>query len=366
MPIQRTCLQCGKLFFVPPSKVKEGKGNFCCKTCANLHKTGIKHPTSSLVKFKCKNCGSTVIRYPSQAKGGFCGKACYWADKKGKPSLKRDRVTVVCRICGDLFEVNRARFNRGHANYCSTKCAGAARKGSHLSEATKMKLSSALRGRKGKPMTAERIELLSALHRGKPSWNKGRQWTDKEKQKLSLAHTRGIPGLQRAQEIARQQGLDLLSTDYKSIHSKLQWRCKKGHVFESSLAKVHSGQGCPYCLYKNEQKCRDIFQDLFGVPFKKTKPKWLAAWKGVRLELDGYNEQLHLAFEYQGQQHYAQHRFFHSKRTLGEQKLYDMFKRDQCEANNVTLLEIPYTVKPEEMRRYIIAQCTKKGITLPA
>lgn len=38
-------------------------------------------------------------------------------------------------------------------------------------------------------------------------------------------------------------------------------------------------------------------QIYFDVTFKKCKPKWLE-----RLELDGYNEELKLAFEYDGQQ----------------------------------------------------------------
>jgi hypothetical protein len=66
-----------------------------------------------------------------------------------------------------------------------------------------------------------------------------------------------------------------------------------------------------------------------------------------QLELDGYNEELRMAFEYQGDQHYHFNNFFHKGQVelFDKQKLVDEFKVIKCAEEGVQLYIIPYWIK---------------------
>lgn len=84
------------------------------------------------------------------------------------------------------------------------------------------------------------------------------------------------------------------------------------------------------------------------------------------MELDGYNEDLAVAFEYQGGQHYHYHNLFHESLEDFEQRIADdNLKRKVCMENNVTLIEVPYTVQYNQLPNYIIDECKKKNIQVP-
>jgi len=49
-----------------------------------------------------------------------------------------------------------------------------------------------------------------------------------------------------------QEGYELLSTKYIGVHSKLKFKCNRGHIFESSWGNFSHGSKCPECY--NESK----------------------------------------------------------------------------------------------------------------
>ena len=132
---------------------------------------------------------------------------------------------------------------------------------------------------------------------------------------------------------------------YKKSHEKINIQCLKcDHIFNQRPYSHVQGKGCPLCKYKNESKCREYLEETFHCKFRKCNPTWLHG-----LQLDGYNEKLQLAFEYQGQQHYDPNTYFNTLYCdnglkYKKQVQRDQTKRSKCIINNVTLIEIPYFV----------------------
>lgn len=105
-----------------------------------------------------------------------------------------------------------------------------------------------------------------------------------------------------------------------------------------------------------EGKCREIIENLFGDEFPTKRPNFLKNPKtGKNLELDGYNERLGKAFEYNGEQHYTFPNTFHTtQEQFDEQVLRDKFKADKCKEQGVELCVIPNTIPDEELESFIL------------
>ena len=174
-------------------------------------------------------------------------------------------------------------------------------------------------------------------------------------------------GLDEMRELARKRGGECLSEIYpRGRGGKLHWRCRDGHEWESSPAAVkHAGQWCPICSSGlSERLSRAMFEAIFNEKFPKSRPLWLKNSRNKRMELDGYCEKLKLAFEYQGVQHYTETDYFHRKISLVTRRKDDETKRLLCKQNHVTLVEVPYNVKPEELQDFIYKQGVMLGIAV--
>lgn len=166
--------------------------------------------------------------------------------------------------------------------------------------------------------------------------------------------------IEKMQEIAKGRGGECLSNSYKGVFTKLKWKCANGHVFESIPKHVISGHWCPNCtVFLNEQRCRYIFETLFDRKFIKNR----SVLDGF--ELDGYNEELQLAFEYHGKQHFEHVDFFYSNGGIDikERMERDRYKEKRCEELGIDLIVIPYTISPEEHVTFITSELAKRGFT---
>ncbi|MEX2142942.1 MAG: zinc-ribbon domain-containing protein [Pirellulales bacterium] len=140
-------------------------------------------------------------------------------------------------------------------------------------------------------------------------------------------------------EIARHRGGHCLSKVYVNSKTPLEWKCGEGHTWEAAPANVkNQEQWCPHCnLYLAEEKCRYVIERLVGVDFPKTS-KVLPD----RLELDGFNSKLDLAFEYHGEHHYRALPLFGGKAAFRRRRTLDRRKRVLCRAAGIRLIVIPY------------------------
>jgi hypothetical protein len=108
---------------------------------------------------------------------------------------------------------------------------------------------------------------------------------------------------------------------------------------------------------KGENECRRVLETFFRRPFSKARPNFLnnpVTGGHFNLELDCFNEDLKLAVEYNGVQHYKFVPYFHKNHeAFLNQKYRDEIKRRMCKDNNIFLIEVPYTVSVDKISSYI-------------
>lgn len=114
---------------------------------------------------------------------------------------------------------------------------------------------------------------------------------------------------------------------------------------------------------KGEVECRRVLEKLTGVSFGKDRSeKMRNNVTGHDLELDCVNYDLRLACEYQGRQHYEFVPFFHrNKEHFMNQKYRDEMKRMMCKQQGIRLIEVPYTVKIQDIHEYITKELKRLG-----
>jgi hypothetical protein len=149
------------------------------------------------------------------------------------------------------------------------------------------------------------------------------------------------------------------------FHNSINNYIKKYHPWtvNSIINKIDSSSSSPKKVYKYETRCREIFEDIFKTDFPKVRPSFIVNDRtGKKLELDGYNDKLKLAFEYQGQQHYNFSPYFHkSQEDFANQVYRDKLKKELCEKNNITLIEIPYNIEYGDLEDYIKMKLHDEG-----
>tara|TARA_R110002153_G_scaffold14541_1_gene52729 strand:- start:448 stop:1803 length:1356 start_codon:yes stop_codon:yes gene_type:complete len=168
--------------------------------------------------------------------------------------------------------------------------------------------------------------------------------------------------LASVKQLAQSRGGKFLSkTDKIILLNSYEWECRQGHNFTKRLSDVDAGQWCRDCstgLY--ERICRAHFESIFGVKFPNVRNlDWLINEHGNHIELDGYNKELRIAFEHQGQHHYKENAFF-------EKPLYDEIKKELCKKNDVKLICIPelYTnIKIKDLLDFLKKEFAKNNIS---
>lgn len=165
--------------------------------------------------------------------------------------------------------------------------------------------------------------------------------------------------------IIENEGCILLSNNPDIKKYKI--KCINGHIFYRNYKKIYQKKLCKKCkFFKKENICRYILEKMLNCEFKKIRPKWLKNPKTNRLlELDGYNENLKIGFEYDGEFHYSKNKSKkYTNSRLNSQKERDGIKDKLCEQNNIKLIRIPYFIKKNNIQEYIQNICITMGITI--
>jgi hypothetical protein len=124
-----------------------------------------------------------------------------------------------------------------------------------------------------------------------------------------------------------------------------------------SLSKIYSynGPASTKTDSAGEVECRRYLETVFQAPFPKARPNFLRnPVTGNNLEIDCFNEALKLGVEYNGRQHYAYASFFHRNVDAAtNQKYRDELKRRMCRENGIVLIEVPYTIKLDDIGSFL-------------
>lgn len=106
---------------------------------------------------------------------------------------------------------------------------------------------------------------------------------------------------------------------------------------------------------KGEYLCKAALEKYFKKEFKNMRPEWLVnPATGRRLELDCYNEELKIALEYNGIQHYKYpNGISKSRDEFEKQRDRDAYKERVCKSRGIKFLKVPYTVKYGDIGGYV-------------
>lgn len=122
----------------------------------------------------------------------------------------------------------------------------------------------------------------------------------------------------------------------------------------------------PTLAASGELETKAALERLLGVTFSKVRPSWLRNMMhmtGRNLEIDCYNEELSVAVEYSGPQHFMYPNSFH--KTLAEfaaQVERDAFKRQVCEERGLVFIVVPHTVPRKDIEAFLLHELTQRGV----
>ena len=94
--------------------------------------------------------------------------------------------------------------------------------------------------------------------------------------KISSANKRR-GSIEECHNIAKERGGKCLSKEYVNTNTKMNWECKKGHIWEAAFGHIkHSKSWCPTCSYKiNSDKMRGSIEECHNIA-KEKKGKCLS------------------------------------------------------------------------------------------
>jgi hypothetical protein len=129
-------------------------------------------------------------------------------------------------------------------------------------------------------------------------------------------------------------------------------------------SKVHVARRIPTDS-RGELECRRVLEKIFKAPCAKARPAFLYNQvTGERLEIDCYNEDLKLGCEYDGRQHTQYVKQFHKNyEAFRNQQYRDVMKYRACEDRGVYMIRVPYTVKHENIEKFIVERLIELGFS---
>ncbi|PLY01945.1 MAG: hypothetical protein C0623_04730 [Desulfuromonas sp.] len=149
--------------------------------------------------------------------------------------------------------------------------------------------------------------------------------------------------IEKLHDEIRNLGYEPVFESFETTRKRLLVKCRDGHPpFHVLLSQLRSmKKGCPFCTFKGENLLRGYLEFVLERTSRKIQIKDDAFEGFSWLELDIYFEDLALAFEYQGHQHYEFPNAFDKEvKEFEERQRRDRAKKEWCEKQGVLLVEV--------------------------
>ena len=196
--------------------------------------------------------------------------------------------------------------------------------------------------------------------------NKKELWYKRFPEFKDICKPRNVKCLDTEEEFKRK-------TKEKRAFAMIKLQCLEcEEIVETTTIDSFINQGnlgCKCNNYKSERLMAEYVNKHFtDNTFIKKRPDWLKNTSGRNLELDYYCEELKLALEYNGLQHYEYNTYFHKGNieNFHKQQERDEFKKKRCEEEGVYLIIIPYNYdcyNEEKLYEYIDEKISEWKIT---
>lgn len=175
------------------------------------------------------------------------------------------------------------------------------------------------------------------------------------REKTSQASVRDCTGLKS------QYGVEIIERDHQNENGVWLWKCRCpecGNTFIALPAKVMNGHitSCGCARTSSRERLIRSLLDNESIAFKSEYIfDGLKSSAGKPLRFDFYLPDYNTCVEYQGKQHYVPVEVFGGEKEYQIRLANDEKKRQYCRDNDITLLEVPYTLSDAEIKEIIIS-----------
>ena len=321
----------------------------------------------------------------------------YKIEELQKEAIKRNGICLTkkylgvfgkhkwkCNVCDHIWKASWSGINNNGSwcPKCSQKQAGLKTRKYKIEDLKKhAKIKNGKLISKEYIHTKLKVEWYCNFHKynWKATWEKVRfgRWCPKcgrDKTREASLYT-----IEELSKIAEKYKGKLLSKKYLGVEKPHKFRCSNNHIFWKkplSLTKSNplSNSWCTFCKSRNhaEDFCRAVIETAFKKKFENGYFfDWLINSNGKKMQLDGYNNSLKLAFEYQGIQHTKIFKIWNiNESTLKKRKKDDQTKVTLCKKMGIKLIQISdfgkYSNKStDDLIRNIKASFKKSKVSLP-
>lgn len=132
----------------------------------------------------------------------------------------------------------------------------------------------------------------------------------------------------------------LLSTEYKNNHTKLEYKCPKGHIGEMNYNNFSLGKRCGTCCNSKGESA--VAKHLTKLNLKFIQEKKFDDCKNIKLLLFDFYIDNKFIIEFDGQQHFESTKFFGGEDSHIKRQHLDKIKTDYCIKKKMPLLRISY------------------------
>ena len=145
----------------------------------------------------------------------------------------------------------------------------------------------------------------------------------------------------------KDKGYDLPIEEYVNAHTKINYKCSKGHIYKQTPDDHLHNKGCPVCNESHGERFIRNYLDKNNIKYEPQKRFYNLKDK-TYLSYDFYLPNYNTLIEYQGEQHYISKDYFGGNKQLEKQQYHDKLKHDYAINNGYILLEPTYKLDTQE------------------